>query len=197
MPDLKIDPARTALILMDFQIPTMDYLTNARESGLIERTRRVLETCRHAGALVIFSARSYREGYPEVNPRDAGLMKKKADGERKEGTSGAAMIPELAPRPDEPIVPKRRTSAFMHNDMDLILRSRGIETLVLAGIATSGAVLSTVRIAADLDYALVVIEDCCGDKNEEAHRVLVTQIFPNQATVTTADQFVNALAAPV
>ena len=197
MPDLKSDPARTALILMDFQIPTMDYLTNARESGLIERTRRVLDTCRHAGALVIFSARSYREGYPEVNPRDAGLMKKKADGERKEGTSGVAMIEELAPRPDEPIVPKRRTSAFMHNDMDLILRSRGIETLVLAGIATSGAVLSTVRIAHDLDYSLVVIEDCCGDKNEEAHRVLVTQIFPNQATVTTADQFVNALAAPV
>ena len=194
MGDLNFDTGTTALVLMDFQNFTLEYLPSARESGLIERTRRVLETCRRVGVKVVFSARTYRAGYPEVNPRDAGLMGKKANRVQEEGSPGAAIIDELRPRPEEPIVPKRRTSAFLHSDLDLILRSASIETLALAGIATSGAVLSTVRVAADLDYGLVVLEDCCGDGNEEVHHALMTSIFPSQATVTSADHFIQALA---
>lgn len=194
MGDLNFDTGTTALVLMDFQNFTLEYLPSARESGLIERTHRVLETCRRVGVKVVFSARTYRAGYPEVNPRDAGLMQKKANRVQEEGSPGAAIIDELRPWPEEPIVPKRRTSAFLHSDLDLILRSSSIETLALAGIATSGAVLSTVRVAADLDYGLVVLEDCCGDGNEEAHHALMTSIFPSQATVTSADHFIQALA---
>ena len=194
MGDLNFDTGTTALVLMDFQNFTLEYLPSARESGLIERTRRVLDTCRRVGVKVVFSARTYRAGYPEVNPRDAGLMGKKANRVQEEGSPGAAIIDELRPRPEEPIVPKRRTSAFLHSDLDLILRSASIETLALAGIATSGAVLSTVRVAADLDYGLVVLEDCCGDGNEEVHHALMTSIFPSQTTVTSADHFIQALA---
>ncbi len=190
---LSIEPATTALVLMDFQNFTLEYLPSARETGLVERTRQVLEACRGAGVAVVFSARSYREGYPEVNPRDAGLMQKKANRIQLEGSPGVAIIDELRPRPEEPIVPKRRTSAFLHSDLDLILRSAGIQTLALAGIATSGAVLSTVRVGADMDYGLVVLEDCCGDGNEEAHRALMASIFPSQAAVTSADDFIKAL----
>ena len=194
MGDLNFDTGTTALVLMDFQNFTLEYLPSARESGLIERTRWVLDTCRRVGVKVVFSARTYRAGYPEVNPRDAGLMGKKANRVQEEGSPGAAIIDELRPRPEEPIVPKRRTSAFLHSDLDLILRSASIETLALAGIATSGAVLSTVRVAADLDYGLVVLEDCCGDGNEEVHHALMTSIFPSQTTVTSADHFIQALA---
>ena len=195
MGDMYVDPAKTALILMDFQNFTLEYLPSARDSGLIGRTRDVLDSCRRMGVLVVFSARSYREGYPEANPRDAGLMQKKAGQVQKEGSPSAAIIDELNPRLGEPIVPKRRTSAFLHNDLDLILRCASIETLVLAGIATSGAVLSTVRVAADLNYGLIVLEDCCGDKNEEAHRALMSHIFPAQGTVTTSERFVEVLSA--
>ena len=194
MEGLNIDAGTTALVLMDFQNFTLEYLPSARESGLVGRTSKVLEACRDAGVMVVFSARSYREGYPEVNPRDAGLMQKKANRVQEEGSPGAAIIDELRPWPEEPIVPKRRTSAFLHSDLDLILRSSSIETLALAGIATSGAVLSTVRVAADLDYGLVVLEDCCGDGNEEVHHALMTSILPSQATVTSADHFIQALA---
>ena len=120
-------------------------------------------------------------------------MQKKANRIQLEGSPGVAIIDELRPRPEEPIVPKRRTSAFLHSDLDLILRSAGIQTLALAGIATSGAVLSTVRVGADMDYGLVVLEDCCSDGNEEAHRALMTSIFPSQAAVTSADDFIKAL----
>ena len=66
------------------------------------------------------------------------------------------------------------------------------------GIATSGVVLSTVRWAADLDYSLVVVEDCCADSDEEVHRVLMQKVFPRQARVIAADALQQAFqhAAP-
>ena len=76
----------------------------------------------------------------------------------------------------------------------MILRASGIDTLVLTGLATSGVVLSTVRHAADADYRLVVVEDCCGDRDPEVHRVLTEKVFPRQATVTTAEGVVGAIA---
>ena len=67
----------------------------------------------------------------------------------------------------------------------MLLRARGIDHLVLAGIATSGVVLSTLRQAADLDYRLTVLADGCLDGDPEVHRVLLHKVFPRQAEVTT------------
>ncbi|HEY3883138.1 MAG TPA: isochorismatase family protein, partial [Trebonia sp.] len=67
------------------------------------------------------------------------------------------------------------------------------DTLVLAGISTSGVVLSTLRQAADLDYRLIVLEDACADRDDEVHRVLTGKVFPRQAVVTTADEWIAAL----
>jgi nicotinamidase-related amidase len=89
---------------------------------------------------------------------------------------------------------KHRVSAFAGNALQMILRSQGIETLVLMGIATSGIVLSTVRAAADLDFQCIVIKDACFDRDEEVHRVLMEKIFASQATVITAKEFVTEYA---
>ena len=83
------------------------------------------------------------------------------------------------------IVTKRRVSAFAGSDLEVVLRAQGIRHLVLAGIATSGVVLSTVRLAADLDYQLTVLADGCLDADPEVHRVLVGKVFPRQAEVTS------------
>ena len=61
------------------------------------------------------------------------------------------------------------------------------------GISTGGMVLSVVRWAADIDYQLVVLKDCCADPDEEVHRVLIEKVFPRQATVVTAEEFVKTL----
>jgi nicotinamidase-related amidase len=84
-------------------------------------------------------------------------------------------------------------SAFAGTDLDMILRANGIETLVLAGIATSGVVLSTLRHAADADYKVVVAEDCCADRDPEVHRVLTEKVFPRQATIVKVEAVVGAL----
>ena len=84
-------------------------------------------------------------------------------------------------------------NAFAGTDLEVLLRARGIDTLLLCGIATSGVVLSTVRHAADADYRLVVVKDCCADADEEVHRVLTEKILARQAAVTTADELTAAL----
>jgi nicotinamidase-related amidase len=99
----------------------------------------------------------------------------------------------LEPRPDEPVVTKRRVSAFTGSDVDVLLRGADADSLVLAGISTSGVVLSTLRQAADLDYRLTVLADACGDGDPEVHRVLTEKVFPRQAVVTTTAAWIGTL----
>jgi nicotinamidase-related amidase len=75
----------------------------------------------------------------------------------------------------------------------MILRANGIDTLLLTGVATSGVVLSTLRYARDSDYRLLVVKDCCSDKDAEVHRVLTEQVFPRQATVASAEEVIDML----
>jgi nicotinamidase-related amidase len=90
-------------------------------------------------------------------------------------------------------VVKHRTGAFSGTDLEMILRAKGVDTLILFGIATSGVVLSTVRYAADSDYRLVVVTNCCSDQDPEVHNCLVGKIFPRQATVVTSEEVIWAL----
>ena len=94
-----------------------------------------------------------------------------------------------------PSSPSTGTSAFSGSAFETILRSQGIETIILMGHATSGVILSTVRLAADLDYHVIVVEDGCADRDPEVHTLLMAKVFPRQATVVSAAELVAALAA--
>jgi nicotinamidase-related amidase len=73
------------------------------------------------------------------------------------------------------------------------LRAKEIDTLVLFGIATSGVVLSTLCYASDSDYRLVVLKDCCTDRDAEVHACLVDKAFSRQAAVVTANESLESL----
>ena len=88
---------------------------------------------------------------------------------------------------------KRRFGPFSTTDLSELLEKQRIETLVLSGISTGSVVDSTVRWAADLDYKLIVLADCCADYDEEVHRVLIEKVFPRQATVVSSTEFLQAL----
>lgn len=73
-----------------------------------------------------------------------------------------------------------------------LLRAAGADSLVLAGISTSGVVLPTLREAADLDYRMTVLSDACADPDPEVHRVLLEKVFPRQALVTTTEEWIES-----
>ncbi len=82
-------------------------------------------------------------------------------------------------------------SAFTGSDLEVVLRAGDIRHLVLAGIATSGVVLSTLREAADKDYDCTVLSDLCADMDDEVHQVLTTKVFPRQAKVITTREWMD------
>ena len=101
--------------------------------------------------------------------------------------------PRIEPAAGEIVVRKSRVGAFSTTDLREQLVARGVDTLVLAGIATSGVILSTVRDAADRDFRILVLKDGSFDRDEEVHRVLTEKVFPRQAEVVTIDEFVDAI----
>jgi nicotinamidase-related amidase len=114
------------------------------------------------------------------------------------GDPGMRIPAVVASAPGEVRVTKRRVSAFTGSDLEVVLCARGISHLVLlAGIATSGVVLSTLRQAADLDYRLTVLAGGCLDADPGVHQILLGTVFPRQAEVTTiADWAARLHAAP-
>jgi len=185
----------SALLVMDVQNAIVQRYGGKPE--VMAPFARAVTAARQAGIPVIFVRVAFREGHPEVSARNKSFA---AIG--KPGTvvgslvlaSTAAQIHDsVAPLAQEPIVTKLRVSAFTGSDLEVILRSQGIDTLVLAGIATSGVVLSTLREAADKDYRLIVLSDACLDADPEVHRILMERVFPRQAEVLTVSAWADSL----
>ena len=190
-PTLSVDPKTSALLVMDFQTAIVEMIA-AEQNGLLARTATLLGAARQTGMRVIYVVVGFRAGYPEVSARNASFGGIRESGRFAEGSAGTELHAAVAPKAGEAVVTKHRVSAFAGTDLDMILRANAIDTLVLAGIATSGVVLSTVRHAADADYRIVVVEDCCAVRDPEVHRVLTEKVFARQTTVVKLE---DALAA--
>jgi nicotinamidase-related amidase len=181
----------TALLLMDFQ---NGIAGRPGFEGAVAAAARALDAARRHGIPVVFARVAFRPGYPEVATGSSFGARAAGAGDTMLLDSPATQIADaLAPRPEEPVVVKKRISAFAGSDLEVLLRGLGVDSLVLAGISTSGVVLSTVRQAADLDLRLTVLADACADADPEVHRVLTEKVFPRQAEVTTADEWAGSL----
>jgi nicotinamidase-related amidase len=195
MPELShIDPGSAALLVMDYQVDTLSrFMTAAQSADAIACVLDLLATARDAGMMVIHVVVAFRPGHPEVSPRNPLFSPLKANGMLAAGSEGAAIHPVAAARKGEPIVVKHRISPFVGTDLETLLRANSIDTLVLAGVHTSGVVLSTVRHAGDLDYRLIVVRDCCADPDAEVHAMLLDSVIAKQAAVVTTAELVGAL----
>jgi nicotinamidase-related amidase len=188
-----IEKSSTAVLLMDFQNDMVERVADKERNALLDSAATVLASARRAGMPVIYIVVRFKAGHPEVSPRNKPFSMVKKAGRLVEGTPGTEVHPRLAPLAGDLVLTKIRTGAFSTTPLETHLRARGITSLVLLGIATSGVVLSTVRWASDMDYALTVISDGCADFNAETHRVLLENVFPAQANVITAEAFQAAV----
>jgi nicotinamidase-related amidase len=177
----------TALLVMDVQEATVKMLEN--NAHYLKCVNNAIQKARLNQIPVIYVVVGFRKDYPEVS-RDNKSFSALKNGVMKLDTEEAYKVHEsVSPQPDDIIITKRRVSAFTGSDLEVVLRSFGINHLVLSGIATGGVVLSTLREASDKDYVVTVLSDCCADRDEEVHRVLMTKIFPRQAEVITSDEW--------
>lgn len=181
----------TALLLMDLQEGILDRVKATTE--YLERVNEARNAARAAGITVIYATVSFRRGHPEIPRHNVSFAKVASFGGFVEGDAAVAVPSTVAPSGNDVVVTKRRVSAFSGSDLDVILRGIQAENLVLAGVATSGVVLSTLRQAADLDYRLTVLHDLCLDPDPEVHSCLVDKVFPRQAEVVSLDQWVAGL----
>jgi nicotinamidase-related amidase len=180
--------------VMDYQVDSLTkFMTAAQSADAIAYVPELIATARSAGMMVIHVVVAFRPGYPEFSPRNPVFSAVKANGMLVAGSEGAAIHPSATAREGEPVVVKHRVSPFVGTDLEVLLRANGIDTLVLAGVHTSGVVLSTVCQAVDLDYRLVVVRDCCADPDAEAHAMLLDIVIAKQAAVVTTAEFAGAL----
>lgn len=194
MPDLELDRARTAVLIMDYQSGVVQHFSGG--APVLDVAERVLDAARSgggAGPMVMYVVVGFRPGFPEVSPNNQSFSGVRGSGRFAPGNPSTAIHERVSPRGEEPVVTKHRVGSFLGTDLDMILRAHGIDTLVLLGIATSGVVLSTVRHAADADYRIIVVRDGCADADAEVHRVLMDKVFPRQTRVVSSDDVIAAL----
>ncbi|MGW5670250.1 cysteine hydrolase family protein, partial [Micromonospora sp. NPDC003776] len=158
---LTLDPARTALLAMDYQPLLVARIPDA--AAQLDRVRTAIDVVRrHGGQVGYVRVALADEDYARVpgHSRFAVLAGQLGPALHADAP-GTQVHGDLAPQPGDIVVRKSRVGAFSTTDLDQQLRARGVDTLVLAGWSTSGVVLSTVREAADRDYQVVVLADGC------------------------------------
>lgn len=179
--------ANKALLVMDVQGAIVKMLPDS--SAFFHALKKAIQSARENQMPVIYAVVAFRKGYPEVSASNKGFGSLKSSGRHLDSEEASKIDEAVSPQPDDIVVTKRRVSAFTGSDLEVVLRGQGINEIVLAGIATSGVVLSTLREAADKDYVITVLSDCCADGDEEVHRVLTTKVFPRQADVMSAEEW--------
>lgn len=175
-------PQNTALLVMDMQIGIISMFPDAK--AILGNIAKAIAAARINRIPVIYVVVGFRSGLPEVSATSAkSFAANKSSFSALDMDEFMKVHPGLEPKTEEVTIVKRRVSAFTGSDLEVILRSFGIRHLVLTGIATSGVVLSTLREAADKDFCLTVLSDCCADRDDEVHQLLITKVFPHQAAV--------------
>jgi nicotinamidase-related amidase len=176
----KIDPHRAALLVMDYQAGIVARVDDG--DALLARARDAIAAARARGVHIGYVRVGFDDADLAAIPATNKSFSALASGRQMHADDPATAVHEtVAPEPGDIVVRKTRVGAFSTTDLDEQLRARGIDTLILAGISTSGVVLSTVRDAADRDYRVYVLEDATADFDPEVHETLLRKVFPRQA----------------
>ena len=181
--------SKTALLVMDMQAGIVAMLPDS--TSVLKTTAKAIAKAREQKIPVIYVVVGFRQGAPEVSMNNKGFAASKERFATVDMNQFMTVHEDLKPQEGEITVTKRRVSAFTGSDLAVVLSAYGAQHLVLTGIATSGVVLSTLREAADKDFKLTVLADCCADGDEEVHRVLTTKVFPRQADVISLEEWVK------
>ena len=207
----KIKLKKTAIVYFDMlngYFQGLDKNTKARKKPMVENAARIMNAARTAGIPIYFAQGSYRADRSDapllVTDTTIGLKPWPNGRPSKEiprvvgGAKSSKIISQLNPRRDDYYVPKYRWNAFYQTSLDLLLRARGIDTVIISGGSTDVGIAATVFGGRDLDYNIIVVRDACATNHrQQAHDTLMDFVFPRMSRVRTTDQVVQMIKQAV
>jgi nicotinamidase-related amidase len=198
-----VDPSRTALVLIEYQ---NDFTSEGgalhgavaetmAATGMLENTRAVVDAAHDAGVTVIHAPIAFAKGYGEITDHPYGILKGVVDNNAfVKGTWGAEIVDDLAPGGDDIVVEgKRGLDTFASTNLDFILRSKGIERVVLGGFLTNCCVESTMRSAYERGFDVVTLTDCVAATSAEEQDAAIRFDYPMFSKPTTSGAFIDEL----
>ncbi len=215
MQETKIAITKTALLIVDMQngLVNVNVLKDEpfdpinkvfteliKEKGIISNIAKVITTARKEGMPIIFMKAIHRKDradiFPSIRDNDWRLSPVIEDWRRYpviEGTLGAEVTDELKPAPEDFIICKRKPNAFYNTELETILRSQELDTVIITGAITGGCVANTVRGAEERNFNIIVLSDCCAARTVEEDEYFMKKVFPREAQVRTSDEIIATM----
>ena len=200
-PITSYDPARMALIVFDM---LEAYREPIEKAGSIEPAMRLIATCRELHIPVFYARADHRADGADfarsIADTDSRFRPWGSDNPmwtvppHASGSPGLQVLSELAPHPDDYDVPKHRWSAMFGTHLELSLRSRGVDHMLLIGGSVHVGIASTAYAARDADFQVTVVPDCCHGF-EEQRKFFMTKVFPRMCHVLGLEELVSRLRA--
>ncbi|MEV6491337.1 cysteine hydrolase [Actinoplanes sp. NPDC051633] len=185
---LQLDPAKTAVVLIEYQneFTSDGGVLHGAVSAVMDKTQMLpktvalVEAARAAGVTIMHAPITFAPGYGELSRYPYGILKGVVDGNAfVKGTWGAAIVDDLTPAEGDILIEgKRGLDTFASTNLDFILRSRGIETVILAGFLTNCCVESTMRSAYENGYRVITLTDCTAATSPEEHDNAIAYDYP-------------------
>ncbi|ORX81417.1 Isochorismatase hydrolase [Basidiobolus meristosporus CBS 931.73] len=191
------DFTKTAIIFCDYENGILSMASEQERLGAFLEKSATFRKAIHAVPLerrpfVINVKVAFRPGHPEIAADSSRAYVKNAN-MFVEGTPSADFHPEFTPLENEPVVVKRGSSAFYNTDLELLLRANKIQKVILLGISTSNAILSTVLQACEREYGVTVVSDCVYDPKPEIHAFLLECRFTRRIDVIDSATIIESL----
>ncbi|MFE5332791.1 cysteine hydrolase [Embleya sp. NPDC056575] len=199
----RLDPAKTALVLIEYQ---NDFTSEGgalngavaavmAKTGMLANTVALVEAARAAGVTIMHAPITFAAGYGELSRHPYGILKGVVDGSAfVKNTWGAAIVDELAPTEGDIVIEgKRGLDTFASTNLDFILRSRGIETIILGGFLTNCCVESTMRTGYENGFRVITLSDCVAATSQEEHENAITYDYPMFSLPMTSAEVIARL----
>jgi nicotinamidase-related amidase len=187
-----VDPKRAALLIWDMEYAIAPNAFNYKD--ILANLASLSALARQTNIPVFYSVQTAFDVEKEEAPVWIRIRMKRAKAtdprqllQEKEDPHGREIVAELKPEAKDIVFQKRRPDGFVGTDLDLMLRSKGIETILMGGVATEGGVEGTARTGRNLGYNMVILKDAVGSRSRELHELalkLMEQTFFDLATTS-------------
>ena len=205
----RIDPAKTAIIVVDMQndfVAAGAPMETPAARAIVPKLAGLLRAGRAAGIKVIYTAHVHRRDGSDMGLFDDMHPPIASRAALVDGSEGAGIYPDLAPTAGEHVIRKHRYSAFFGTDLDIILREWGVDTVVICGTTTENCCLSTARDAMFRNYRVVFLSDTTatydypdrgfgGMANADVHHATLVILAASTADVVPVEDFLARLPA--